>query len=342
MLPSRTVVLVNVDFESRLSELNSGAPRGFEADAAVLETARTVGEALRSRGVSVEQIEVRDSLAGLPRELARRGVATVFNLVESIDNDYGREWQVPALLGRHGIRYTGNGQRPLRLCRAKDRARAVLGRAGVRVARGLALQDARALTRARLRSIVYPCFVKPARVDGSIGVDRHSICEDEAALRARLELLATHLPGPYLVEQFLPGKEINVSLFPEPERGYVVATEIDFSGVPAEYPRIITYDSKWNEQSPEYVSKSVPAELDDDLRSEVERLARRAFLALGGSSYGRVDMRLDDQGQPCVIDVNPNNDLSPDAGLAAAARSVGLAYEQLIGDILAHAHGDEP
>jgi hypothetical protein len=131
MLPSKTVVLVNTDFESRASEQGSGAPRGFEADAAVLDTARAVLRALESLGVEVTLLPIKSSLDGLTKKLARRGVSTVFNLVESIDNDYGREWQVPALLARQGLRFTGNGALPLRLCRAKDRARGVLQRAGV-------------------------------------------------------------------------------------------------------------------------------------------------------------------------------------------------------------------
>jgi D-alanine-D-alanine ligase len=140
-----------------------------------------------------------------------------------------------------------------------------------------------------------------------------------------------------LVEEFLPGKEINVAIFPDPERGFVVPTEIDFSAVPAHLPRFVTYDSKWNPESPEYACKSVPAQLSSALRAEVEALARRAFAALGGSGYGRVDMRLDREGRPCVIDVNPNNDIHPEAGLALAAYSVGLTYPELIARILARA-----
>jgi D-alanine-D-alanine ligase len=266
----------------------------------------------------------------------------VFNLVESIANDYGREWQVPALLEKHGFRYTGNSALPLRLCRQKDRARRVLARAGLRVSPGLVVAGPRQLSPARLARLSFPLFVKPARVDGSIGVDRDSICGDVGALTRRVEALANSLPGPYLVEEFLPGKEINVALFPSSERGFVVPTEIDFSPVPAEYPRIITYDSKWNEQSPEFASKSVPAVLDEATHRAVCELARNAFAALGGTAYGRVDMRLDGAGRPAVIDVNPNNDIHRDAGLAAAARSVGVSYEALIESMLAVARGEDP
>lgn len=338
MLPRRTVVLVNDDFTARSAERGSDLPRAFEADAAVLDTARAVASALDRLGVEVSELRVRGTLDGVAHALEARGVTTVFNLVESLDNDYGREWEVPLSLERSKVRYTGNGPRPLRICRAKDAVRRVLTRHGVRVAHGFSVRDARGLTADRLGGLRFPCFVKPARVDGSIGVDRASVCADLAALAAQVERLARHLRGPFLVEEFLPGKEINVSLFPEPRKGHVVATEIDFSAVPEGIPHIVTYDAKWNPESPEYASRSVPAVLDAPLRSEVERLARRTFLALDGSGYGRVDMRLDVTGAPCVIDVNPNNDLHPEAGLAAAARSVGVAYDVLIGAILAHAH----
>jgi D-alanine-D-alanine ligase len=337
MLPAHVAILVNTDFEARKEELSTDGPRGYEADAAVLETARHVRTALRSLGVEVSELRVNDSLTGVRRELARCGADVVFNLVESLGNDYGREWQVPALLDKHGIAYTGNASEPLRLCRTKDRARRVLSKAGVRVARGCVVSSPAELERRALRSVPFPVFVKPARVDGSIGIDQESICDDQAALQRRVAKLHERLPGPYLVEEYLPGKELNVSIFPSPYDGWVVATEIDFSPVPAEYARIVTYDSKWNESSPEFASKSVPAQLDSAQQAEVTALARQAFMALGGSSYGRVDMRLDAQGRACVIDVNPNNDIHPEAGLAGAARSVGVDYPELIAGVLAGA-----
>jgi D-alanine-D-alanine ligase len=334
MAKRHVVILVNTDFESRRHELASEGPRAYEADAAVLDTARSVEDALNALGHVSSWLEVKGSLTGVARELVRRGADVVFNLVESIDNDYGREWQVPALLEKHGLAYTGNRALPLRLCRAKDRARGVLARARLGVAPGVVLKGANELSEARLERLRFPLFVKPARVDGSIGIDRDSICRDRDALQNRLRALSASLPGPYLVEEFLPGKEINVALFPDPERGFVVPTEIDFSPVPAEYPRIITYDSKWNEHSPEFASKSVPAELDAATHAAVCTLARQAFAALGGTAYGRVDMRLDAEGRPAVIDVNPNNDIHRDAGLAAAARSVGVDYGALIAGVI--------
>jgi hypothetical protein len=110
-LPRRTVVLVNDDFSARADELTQAGPHAYEADAAVLDTAEAVTHALSRLGVAAEVLRVTGSLDGLLAELAARRVTTVFNLVESLANDYGREWEVPALLARHGLRFTGNGPR---------------------------------------------------------------------------------------------------------------------------------------------------------------------------------------------------------------------------------------
>jgi D-alanine-D-alanine ligase len=341
MLPARCVILVNADFESRSAEPEATGPRAYAADAAVLVTASAVGEALRELGVAVEELRVTSSLRGLARALELRRPDVVFNLVESVANDYGREWEVAWLLARRGFAYTGNAAPPLRLCRAKDRVRRVLARAGARVAPGVVLHSAdpavvrSTVTRAAL---AFPAFVKPARVDGSIGVDADSLVHDIAALTARLaKLTASRVPGPFLVEEFLPGRELNVALVPGPDALLAAPTEIDFSACAADCPRFITFASKWDPTSPEYASRSLPAHLEPALAAEVDALARRAFTALGGSGYGRVDLRLDRLGRPCVIDVNPNSDIHPDAGLATAARSVGLAYPALLVRILEHA-----
>jgi D-alanine-D-alanine ligase len=275
---------------------------------------------------------VADGLRGLVPALRAGGHGLVFNLVESIDNDYGREWQVPALLARHGLKYTGNDAAALKLCCKKDRVRRVLERASVRVAKGVTVSGKRELAALeRTGRLPLPAFVKPARVDGSIGIDARSKCDDLDALTARLDALrASKIPGPYLIEAYLPGKEINVSVFPNGARNQVAITEIDFSEVPARLPRFVTYDGKWNPKGKQYASRSVPARLSPTLRREVTSLALRAFAALGLKSYGRIDLRLDAEGKPTVIDVNPNCDIHADAGLSVSSRSVGVSYPELI------------
>lgn len=113
-------------------------------------------------------------------------------------------------------------------------------------------------------------------------------------------------------------------------------TEIDFSRLPEGLPRIVSYDAKWIEGSPEYEgTRSTLAKIDDPaLRARVEEVARATFRALELRDYGRVDLRVDAAGIPHVIDVNANCALAPDAGYARAAAADGLSYDEMIGRLL--------
>jgi D-alanine-D-alanine ligase len=126
-----------------------------------------------------------------------------------------------------------------------------------------------------------------------------------------------------------------VELKDAPPRILPVA-EIVYGEMPAGSPRILTFASKWDPDSADYhASVSVEArDLSPELRGEIERTALAAWRALGLRGYGRVDLRVDDAGRPYVIDVNPNPDLSRDAGLALAASRAGIEYAELVEGIL--------
>ncbi len=323
----RIAVLYNADFAARDAD-GADEPPSYAADAEVADTAKHVCITLRRLGADPLPMPVRDSLAGTISRLKRLRIDLVFNLVESLGNDSSREWQVPALLDRWGVAHTGNGPRPLRIAQQKDVTHSLLQRAGVRVARAFVVKgEADCIN----RNIDGAWFVKPARADGSIGIDQGSVVHTREQLTARVAWLTKHLAGPCLVEQYLPGREINVAIFPDPVQGHLVPTEIDFSGFPDGFAPIVTYDCKWVPGTPEYVARSLPCtSLTAEQHADAIETARRAFLAVGGTSYGRVDLRLDASGAPTVIDVNPNPDLHPEAGLALAAASVGVDYESLV------------
>lgn len=330
---NRIAVVYNIDFQegSNPSSVGRGGLRTFEANSEIEGVARGVAEILNRSGFRAVCEPVSDSLGDLGRRLKEQGTEAVFNLVESLANDASREPELPALLEVLGIPYTGNGATALRQAHAKDTARNLLAAEGIPVPPGFVVHPQGEIPRVRDQGMRYPVFVKPARADASIGVDTRSVVRDRRSLVRRVRWLQKHLGGPVLVEVFLPGREFNVALFPEPRSGVAAVTEIDFSGQPAALPRIVTYNSKWIADSPEAAAVSRPCrDLPGDLLEALTRTARRAFLALGGTGYGRVDLRLDAAGRPAVMDVNPNPSLDRESGFTAAARSAGVAYDDLI------------
>jgi D-alanine-D-alanine ligase len=327
---ARIAVLYNVDFERQ-----GAGGASYEADAEVRETADAVAHALEKHGYTPELLAVDDELSPLERAAATGRFAAVFNLVESLGGDAAREPDVPELLDRLGVAYTGNSAPALRVAHAKDRTRRRLAEHGVPIPGGVAVGagEVASVAAAQLR---YPLFVKPARTDASIGIDQSSIVRDASALARRLEQLATLVPGPYLVEEYLPGREVNVAIFPEPIEGHLVCTHIDFSACAEGVAPIVTYDCKWRPGTPDYNARSLPSSgiLSAEEIAAARSVARAAFLAIGATSYGRVDLRGGADGRFYVIDVNPNPDIHPEAGMSIAARSIGVEHDALAAGIL--------
>jgi D-alanine-D-alanine ligase len=159
---------------------------------------------------------------------------------------------------------------------------------------------------------------------------------DEAALHARIDALLDTV-GPVVVQEYVEGREVACALLGFPEPKVLPLGEIAFDDAlrDADMPNILTYASKWDPESLAYdATRSVTAAVEPVLASRLAAVARRTFELLGLRDYGRVDMRISPAGQPFVIDVNPNCDVSRDGGFMRAARREGLAYEEAVATIL--------
>jgi D-alanine-D-alanine ligase len=169
-----------------------------------------------------------------------------------------------------------------------------------------------------------PAIVKPAAEDASAGLDRQSVVTDRKSLKARIAA-RTEQFDEVLVQQYIPGREFNVGIVGD--RTLPVA-EIDFSTMPDGTWPILTYAAKWHGGSPEDLgSRPVcPAPISQRYADRLCRLAEASWRTMQGKSYGRVDIRVDD----AILDVNPNPDLTDDAGLSRMAKAAGWEYAELI------------
>ena len=300
---------------------------GREAREDVTRVASALMQALLGSGFKVEVIPVEASPLPALEKLSRRPPELVVNLCESIGADSRGEMAVPCLLEVLGLPYTGSGALALGLALHKDKAKELLRARGVptpvavRVAR---LEDLAAV------KLPFPLIVKPTREDASVGIELDSVVHDAAGLSRAVERVVVGLSQPALVEQFIPGREIYVSLLGNQPRVHLPLSEIHFGPSFADRPNIVSYRGKWDEGSVEFQeSLSGPCTLAPELEAKVVAAALAAFEALECRDYGRVDLRLSADGQPFVIDINPNCDLHPDAGFAKAARSGGIEYPAL-------------
>jgi D-alanine-D-alanine ligase len=327
----RIVVVYNRDFE------------GAEADPEnkAREDVRYVAEhlmgVLAARGFSATALGVDDDVAATLAELRKLDPDGVFNLCESICGDSRFEPLLPLLMEKEGIAFTGSGSFALSLALHKHKAKEILRARAVPTPRAALVeraQDAAAVA----MTLSFPLIVKPSREDASVGIYSESVVHDVAALGARVAHVVSQYRQPALVEEYIEGREIYVSLLGRGDAPPEVLPffEIDFSALPTDRPRIVSFEGKWVEGSVEYSgTKPVPCDLPTALADRVAAAARGAFEALELRDYGRVDIRLDAAGTPYVIDVNPNCDLSHQAGgFSRAARAAGLTYDDVVLRIL--------
>lgn len=264
----------------------------------------------------------------------------VFNLCESLNGDTRNEIVVPALLDMMRVAYTGPGPLTIGMCLDKERTKQVLSQHRVSTPTYRVIRRAAELEDARdpldLDRLAYPQFVKLLREDASIGIEASNLVADRAALSRRAAELMKEHRQPVLVERYIEGREVNVTVLGNgPEATVLPLHEIDFGRLPPGRPRVLTYAAKWDEHHVDYIG-TVPVPMNEVppvAEAAIRAAALASFTALGLCDYGRVDFRLDASGTPWVIDVNPNCDLSPDAGLPRTARSIGLDYPHIIGRI---------
>ncbi|HEX7092012.1 MAG TPA: hypothetical protein VF192_17980 [Longimicrobiales bacterium] len=298
---------------------------------AVLEAIEAVALALRELGHAPLTIPVGPDLDGWTGLLRDARVDLVFNLCEGVGGAAAREAYVAAVVELMGLPMTGSGSETLALARRKDRVNALLAAAGLPVPAWTVVMPGSRPPEGWER---FPAIAKPAGEDASLGITQRSVARGPDELGAAIEEAARH--GPVLVQEFVTGRELAVGFIggrPLP------ISEIDYAAVPDGCWPLLSYRAKWDSGSEEDIAATprCPAPVEEETRSRALELAEAAWRLVEGRGYGRVDLRADRDGNLYVLEVNPNPDLAPSAGLARMARAGGLSYTDMIRRIIREA-----
>lgn len=254
---------------------------------------------------------------------AVRGADLVFNLCEGIGGVSHYETLVAAALELSGVPFTGAGAWTITVCHNKPLVNALLASRGLPVPPWCVPQGGRLP-----QNFPLPAIVKPAAEDASVGIDQRSVVTTRRALKERVEALSAQF-GEVMVQQYIPGREIAVGIVGDT---VLPLSEIDFSAMPPGAWPILSFDAKWRAGSPEDLGSRpiCPAKLHPALARRVRAAAVAAWNAVRGYGYGRVDLRVDRTGQPWILEVNPDPDISDNAGLSRMAQAAGWSYEELV------------
>ncbi len=323
---ARVAIVYNEPYHSRYDAVGEE-----KAVFGVLEAVAAVHRALLELDGNVIRVPLVLPLEQAEKNLRDLDTDLVFNLFEGFGGYPETEAIVPEVLSATGIPCTGCPGSVLRLALDKAKVKVILTTAGIQT------PDFQLLNPETLPifHLGYPCIVKPCCEDASHGLSPESVVNDFAALEKQVRFISNSYGGGTLVEKFIDGREFNATVLGNSESTVLPVSEIAYS-LPSGMPRILTFTAKWEPDSLYFQgTKPVcPANVGAEERQRITETAAAAFGLLGGKGYARVDMRMDQEGQLYVIEVNPNPDISPGSGAVRQAEAAGMTYTQFIGKIV--------
>lgn len=298
----------------------------------VLQQVDAVKQALRELGVACLAVPFDRDVSAFMAIVKGEKIEAIFNLCESVDDDAQLIGHPAALFELLGLPFTGSGSLALMLTTDKLLAKRQLAAAGFLTPD---YRDYDGGDISPLLDFALPAIIKPRLEDASIGIDQESIVFTKEELLEKIPVFHQK-HGPLLLEQFINGREFNISLFGYPEAHLQPVAEIDFSAFPAELQKIVGYRAKWDEETFEYhnTRRIFPRDLPFSMQEELHQVASGAYTLFNLRDYGRIDLRMDEKGKIYVLEANANPCLTPDAGFVAAAGRAGRSYTDIIGDFI--------
>jgi D-alanine-D-alanine ligase len=317
--------------DPRLPDLTKRGHRYNEED---LATHAAMRAALQ--GLNRFALEVFDDHARLLERFAADPPDIVLNFCDTgFRNVATQELHVPALLELLGVPYSGATPACMAICYDKQVVRLAAEAIGIPVPRETYLAPGDSLDAAE---IMLPALIKPNQADGSVGITKDAVVRTPAEAETYLAWLQRELPGrAVLVQEYLPGPEYGVGLIGNPHDGLVALPplEVDYARLPAGLAPILSFESKAMPDSPYWTEiKFKPAEAEPQVQAAIADQARRLFARLGCRDYARFDFRVAADGEPKLLEVNPNPAWAYDGKLAFMAGFAGIDYPGMLAMIV--------
>ena len=254
----------------------------------------------------------------------------VWNFVQTFHGTRYYESHVAGALELCRVQYTGCGHRALMLCQDKALSKEILKHHRVPVPPFVVSR--RSHPSKKLSRAIFPVMVKPLAEEGSVGISRDSFAETEEQALARAHFLHERLKQDVIVERYVSGREIYVGVLGNDRLKVLPPRELKFSKVPEGEPKFASFKAKWDEGYRERwgIFSTFPDDLSESLQRSIATVAKRVFRTLQMRGFGRIDLRLTEEGKLVVVEANPNPEIAQGEDIAEAAAKAGLPYNELI------------
>jgi len=261
----------------------------------------------------------------------------VFNFAEGLTG-VNRESHIPAILEMLQLPYSGSDALTLGICLDKSRAKEILTYHKIPNAKFIVADR---MGDIRKIEFDYPFIVKPISEGSSKGIFSSSLVKNSSELEEEVKRIIFSYNQPALIEEFLPGREFTVAVLGNGEEAEILPIiEISYKDFPEDVVPLYSYEAKWilDTKENEFDVFECPAKLDPRLKSKIKETVLRTYNVLRCKDWSRIDIRLDKNGVPNIIEINPLPGIMPDpnenSSFPKAARAAGMSYNQMIQSVL--------
>ncbi|HPJ04768.1 MAG TPA: ATP-grasp domain-containing protein [Bacteroidales bacterium] len=307
---------------------NEPASNALPDELDVLDQVDFIQEILEKLGYQVERQGITENFYNEIESISGQGYEFVFNLVESIGKNAEVLYFIPGLLNLYNIPYTGCPVEATFVTASKVLARNIMRANRIPVAGGYKVSEASQLVTGKRY------ILKPVWEDGSLGITEDSVFTFDGSIP---EILRNKDDQHWFIEDFIEGREFNVSVMAGPNGPEMLPpAEMLFIDYPENIPRIVSYRAKWEEDSFQYENsrRSFPDNLSDKLLHNLRAAVNACWHTFGLKGYARVDIRVDQDENVYVLEVNANPCISPDSGFISAAVHAGCTHREIVMNIL--------
>lgn len=301
-----------------------------------------IAKILRSAGYDAYILNILDDVNKFLIDYEKNSPDVVFNFVEIYKDNAQLEMSFAGLLELLKLPYTGAPAIALGTCQNKTLTKRILRENSIPTPK---FRFIKKKSKDYQSDLSFPIIVKPAFEDASVGIENDSIVTDRNLLKNRVEYILDYYKQPALIEEFIDGRELNVAVLGDRKIRALPISEIDFSRMPDHLYNIVSYQAKWDPLHEAY-HKTIPicpAKLPKRIEEKAKQIATKCLRTMNCRDYARVDMRLSKDNNLYVLEVNPNPDLTEDAGFMRSAKQAGMSYRKSLLKILEFAikRGDE-
>src|SRR3989338_5643960 len=297
-------------------------------------TPKNIQKALSRRGISTKLAAI-DSAADL-KKIRSAKTDLIFNCVDDdIGSKPGTAHLAPKVAQEARLPFTGGTAGNILLTTNKAATKQYLLTYGIPTPAFAVVERPEYLDIAYHLRDKFPLMVKPAATDGSVGITQKSIVTNEKNLKKQVTETARIFKQPALVEQYIASREINVAILERNGRPYLLPfSEITFERGYGQKYKIVDFAAKWRPKTKQYLHTPAvcPAQVSPALANKLRIYSRMIWKYLNLQSYARIDYRIDERGNPYVLEVNCNPDISndPETGFPRSARAAGYNYDEMI------------